>query len=105
MLPKKNRYSFRGPLPKKVLNFQSFTVRFEKNDEGLKVAVVVSKRVDKRATVRNKIKRRLLDSIRGNIKLEEPLNLIFYVKKNILNSENLEIEIQQSIEKIKTFDF
>lgn len=103
MFAKKNRYSFKGPLPKKTKSFPSFMVRYGKNDGGLKVAVVVSKRVDKRATVRNKIKRRILETIRKNIKVEEPFDLIFYVKKNVLNSEDLGNEVNQSVEKIKNF--
>ena len=99
----KNRFSFRDSLPKNVFHSPSFTVRYGKNDKGLRVAVVVSKRVDKRATVRNKIKRRILDSIRKNIKAEEPFDLIFYVKKNILNSKDLEKEVNQAVAKIKNF--
>ena len=103
MFSKKYRFSFRNQLPKHVLNSPSFTVRYGKNNEGLRVAVVVSKKIDKRATVRNKIKRRILDSIRKNIKAEEPFDLIFYVKKNILNSKDLEKEVNQAVAKIKNF--
>lgn len=78
-------------------------VRYGKNDEGLRVGVVVSKRIDKRATVRNKIKRKILDSIQKRLNTKEPLGLIFYVKKNILNSEDLENEVNQAVEKIKNF--
>lgn len=101
MFAKKNRFSFRGSLPKNVFHSLSFTVRYGKNDEGLRVAVVVSKRVDKRATVRNKIKRRILDSIREKVRMEELLDLIFYVKKNVMSSEDLENEIKTVLSTIK----
>ncbi|MBI4092187.1 MAG: ribonuclease P protein component [Candidatus Levybacteria bacterium] len=100
MLAKKNRYSFKGPLPKKVLNSQSFSVRYNKNNEGLRVAVVVSKRIDKRATVRNKIKRKILETVRNNIEMNKPLDLVFYVKKNILSWETLEKEVEKSLGEI-----
>ena len=103
MFAKKNRFSFKGPLPKKVLNFRSFSIRYGRNGDGLKVAVVVSKRVDKRATVRNKIKRQVLNSIRKKVNMEEPLDIIFYVKKNVPNSNDLEKEIEMVLSKIKQF--
>lgn len=101
MFPKKNRYSFKGGLPKKIISFPSFSVRYGRNDLGrLQVAVVVSKKVDNRATVRNKIKRRILDSIQKNISLAEPFSLVFYVKKRALNSEDLEKETESVFNKI-----
>ncbi|OGH18385.1 MAG: ribonuclease P protein component [Candidatus Levybacteria bacterium RIFCSPHIGHO2_01_FULL_40_15b] len=103
MLAKKNRFSFRDSLPKNVFHSPSFTARYGKNVGELQVAVVVSKRVDKRATVRNKIKRKILNSIQKRLDTKESLDLIFYVKKNILNSGDLENEINQAVEKIKNF--
>lgn len=101
MLAKKNRFSFRDSLPKNVFHSPSFTVRYGKNDQGLRVAAVVSKRVDKRATVRNKIKRKILNSIQKRLDTKEPLDLIFYVKKNMLNSKDLEKEVETALSKIK----
>jgi len=100
MFPKKNRFNFKSDLPKRIIHSDSFTLRYGKNVGGVRVAVVVSKRVDKRAVVRNKIKRRMLSSIKKFVDTSEPLNLIFYVKKNVLNSEDLEKEIQQVINNI-----
>lgn len=101
MFPKENRFRFKDSLPKKIINSNSFSLRYGTNNFGkLKVAVVVSKKIDKRATVRNKLKRRILDSIRKNIKTEEPLDLIFYVKKGALDSENLEKEVRSAINNL-----
>lgn len=94
MFSKKNRFSFKDRLPKQILNFPSFTIRYEKTDgEALKVAVVVSKKVDKRAVVRNRIKRIILETVRKKMELSNPLNVIFYVKAGALNSESLEKDL------------
>lgn len=100
MLAKKNRFSFRDSLPKNVFHSPSFTVRYGKNVGKLRVAVVVSKRIDKRATVRNKLKRKVLDSIQKRLDTKEPLDLIFYVKKNVLAAKNLDTEIEQAINNL-----
>lgn len=96
MFSKKNRYSFKGKLPGNVFHSQSFTVRYQENNKGLAVAVVVSKKVDKRAVIRNKIKRRLIDIVAKEIKTDTPASLVFYVKKQALNeSSNLGEEIKK----------
>ena len=98
MLAKKNRFSFKNRLPKQILNSQSFNLRYDKNDEGLKVAVVVSKKIDKRAVVRNKIKRQILEAVVKNINLDKGLTLIFYAKKQTTSS-NLENEVIDAVNK------
>lgn len=100
MLPRKNRFSFKGSLPKKVFRSQSFSVRYEKNGAGLRVAVVVSKKVDKRATVRNKIKRKILDIVRKQIEIKTPFDLVFYLKKQAIESLNLTKEVQDVVNKL-----
>ncbi len=97
MFSRKNRFSFKKKLPKNIFNSQSFTLRYDKNDEGLKVGVVVSKKVDKRAVVRNKIKRKILVVVASLIKVNEPFNLVFYVKKYAVENLNIEKEIEQVI--------
>lgn len=100
MFSKKNRYSFKNRLPRQILNFPSFTVRYEKNEEGLKVAVVVSKKVDKRAVIRNKIKRIILEAVRKTLGTDTGLTLVFYAKKPAASSENLEKEVADVINKL-----
>ncbi len=100
MLPKKNRFSFKNRLPRQILNFPSFSVRYEKNDEGLKVGVVVSRKVDKRAVVRNRIKRVILETVRKNLETDKNLNLVFYVKKQAAENSNLEKEVKDATQEI-----
>ncbi|KKR24654.1 MAG: hypothetical protein UT56_C0011G0011 [Candidatus Levybacteria bacterium GW2011_GWB1_39_7] len=62
---------------------------------------VVSKRVDKRATVRNRIKRKVLDIIGKKINKNEGLTLVFYMKNRAVESLNLEKEIETVMETIE----
>lgn len=83
MLPREHRFSFKEKLPRKTLRSKSFSIRYDQSGKGLKVAVVISKKVDKRSTVRNLIKRKVLEEVQKNVGKTSPLNLIFYVKKEI----------------------
>lgn len=100
MLAKQNRFSFKNKLPKQILNSQSFSVRYDQNDEGLKVAVVVSKKVDKRAVVRNRIKRVILESVRKKLDMNTNLNIVFYAKKQSAENSSLGKEVQDTINKV-----
>ena len=99
MLPKKNRFSFKKRLPKQTFASHSFSLRYSENDEGLKVAVVVSKKVDTRAVKRNQIKREIVSAIEKNISKDVNLSLIFYVKKEAMSNE-LSQEVSQALQKI-----
>lgn len=102
MLAKRYRFSFKNKLPKHVLNSPSFNVRYEKNDLGrLAAAVVVSKKVDKRATIRNKIKRKIVEEVSQKLDLNRPVSLVFYVKKQAASSETLESEIDTILSRIR----
>ena len=101
MFSKKSRYSFKKGLPNKVLPFPSFSLRYEKNEEGFRVAVVVSKKVDKSAVVRNKVKRKVLDILRDKNAESLPYNLIFYLRRNSLENKNLDKDIEEALQKIK----
>lgn len=95
-----NRFSFKNTLPKNILNSQSFNLRFENNGENLKVGVVVSKRVDIRSVIRNRIKRQVLEITARKIKLATPISIVFYIKKNAVENLNLEHEVDEVINKI-----
>jgi ribonuclease P protein component len=101
MFSKKQRLSFKGKLPKNVLNSPSFTLKYGASDEGLKVAVAVSKKVDKRAVVRNKIKRKFRELIKKQLGKNDPLSLIFYIKKTALQNTDIEKETESVISKIR----
>jgi ribonuclease P protein component len=99
MLPKKNRFSFKTKLPKQTFSSPSFSIRFGENEEGLKLAVVVSKKVATKAVDRNKIKRRIVEFIEKNLDKATSLTLIFYVKKDV-DLETLSEEVKQALQKI-----
>ena len=102
MFSKRARYKFGSKPPKNVLNSQSFSIRYGKNDGSLKIAVVVSKKIDKRAVARNKIERKLLNILKKIEGIEkEPLDLIFYVKKNALENQDLDREVNSALDKLK----
>jgi len=101
MFPRNLRFDFRSKLPKLLLNSQSFNVRYDKNEEGLRIAVVVSKKVDKRATVRNKVRRKFTEEVRKQTELNTPVNLVFYIKKQAVESLTISKEIEEVINKIK----
>lgn len=100
MLPKANRFQFKSSLPRQSLNSQSFSIKYDKNEEGLKVGVVVSKKVDKRAVVRNRIKRVILESVRLSLPKDSGLTLVFYAKKDAAGNENLAEEVVQQINNL-----
>lgn len=106
MLRKENR------LPKDVIfsrkaDFSSeyFLLKKIFNDQKkLRVGIAVSKKIDKRAVVRNKIKRQFKECL---VSLKEKImpgvDLLFIVKSEALNKENqlICIEIEKALEKIK----
>lgn len=70
-----------------------FTLRFWENRESLsKFAFIISKKIDKKAVIRNKIKRslaRVLEEILTEIK--PGYNFVFIVKKEILGKSQEEV--------------
>jgi ribonuclease P protein component len=60
----------------------------DKTDEGIKFGFVISKKISKKAVVRNKIRRKLAEEVRKNLdKFENGFRGIFLVKKNILDEK------------------
>mgnify|MGYP003579598598 CR=1 FL=1 len=100
MLARENRFSFKNKLPNKTFASTFFNIRYDKNEEGLRVAVVVSKKVDKRATVRNRVKRVILESVQKELDLKKPLTLVFYAKAQAASSESLNKEVSQALNKL-----
>ncbi len=100
MLKKEQRFSFKDELPKKIISSPLFVLRYQKkNISKFKCAVVVSKRVDKKAVVRNRLKR-VFFSILENIEKERamPFNMVFFLKKQVLSKDHE--YIKREIEKI-----
>ncbi len=102
MFKKTSRYSFKKGLPGKSLVSPSFVLRYEENSQQeAKFAVVVSKKVDKRATVRNKIKRKFLNILKES-SADQKESLVFFLKKVSLDKtdEELKKEIKEVLNKI-----
>ncbi len=104
MFEKEKRFSFKQGLPKKVISTPYFSLRFgdRKNDTGTN-AVVVSKKVSKKAVVRNKVKRKVVAIMKS--KLGEKLELydvVIYMRPlaETVDDEILEKALIDSIEKI-----
>lgn len=78
--------------------------KFEKASEGKKIAFIVSKKVSKKAVVRNKIRRRLREIIRSEISgLKEGFRGIFVAIPGIekLSFQELRKEVGSIIQKLK----
>ncbi len=102
MFAQEHRYAFTKVLPKNTLSTPLFNVRYENNKgEGLKVAVVVSKKVDKRAVVRNRVKRQVLAILEHEIVKTCDLTSIWYIRRQALESDVLEKTVLDALSKIK----
>ena len=70
-----------------------FVLKLTRNEESFsRFGFVVSKKIDKRATVRNKIKRKIRVCIETNFdKIKPGYDILFILKKHILNKTTKEI--------------
>ena len=97
MFKRQNRFLFQDRLPKYSISSPFFVLRYEKNgDKDFQVAVVASKKIDKRAIKRNQAKRKVLHILHEQANLPH-LKLVFYLKKSILSArvEDLKSEIER----------
>ena len=116
MLSKKNRLtkssSFKATYCQNRVVSDEFFVLFagknkQKDDIETKIGFVVSKKIDKRATVRNKIKRQLRAILRQNLNtFVGAKNYVIVAKPSIvdLTYQQIEKEILISMSKIKRED-
>lgn len=102
MLPKTHRLSFKKGIPRKVYSTPFLVFRYEKSDTGLQCAVVVGKKVDKRAVARNKIKRQINASVQEILAQNAKYRIVIYAKNKIndLTKETLKEEILKSFKII-----
>lgn len=92
MFGKNNRYSFRKGVPKLLFTSQFLIVRYQKNAENVfHCSVVVGKKVDKRAVIRNKVKRLLVAIIKELVLTQTPYDMVIYARKGINGLEKEEI--------------
>mgnify|MGYP001268877558 CR=1 FL=1 len=94
MLKKKYRLLKKTKFDKKNLyNSLVFVLKFTENEKTLsRFGFVVSKKIDKRATVRNRAKRKIRVCIETNIDIIKPgYDMLFILKKQILEKTTNEI--------------
>lgn len=104
MFKKILRYSFKKGLPKEIFTSPSFVLRYQKKDLNSRVGVVTSKKVDKRAVVRNSIKRRFLNILKEVfLEKKSSYDLVFFLRKVSLSKskEDLSQEIKTALSKLK----
>lgn len=94
MLPKKNRLFLRKELHRiqkegKVYQFPFFGLLVAKSDSPIsRFAFIVSNKIHKRATKRNRIKRLLRESVRSLLpKINPGFEVVFLTKKGILGKD------------------
>lgn len=93
MLKKKLRFLGRIGTEASVVHSPIFTLRIAKNNLAYnRYRFVVTKKIDKRAIVRNRIKRRMSSCIEQIIeKSKKGYDFLFYAKKDIITKKQEEI--------------
>lgn len=100
MLNKKYRFHSRGGVKNayrkgKTIRRAKMSLVFVPNDRGFtRISVVVSKKIDKRAVVRNRIRRRVYEIVRKNFEyLPKKTDYLFVVfSRDIVDMPNNELE-------------
>ena len=112
MLPKEHRLKKKKDFERvlrrgKLLAKNFLTLKTVKNNlKTIRIGVVVSRKVSKKAVLRNKTKRKLREAARANIKKIKPgYDLIFFTKKGIEKKSFSEIkkEVEKLIAQAKLF--
>ncbi len=84
-----------------------FLIKYKFNTYGYsRIAVIVSTKIDKRAVIRNKLKRRILGLFSGIInKIPKPLDIVVITKKKSVYLKNNEFDkkILELLEKINSY--
>lgn len=102
MLRRSHRFSFQRGLPRHIFNTLEFVLRYEQNSGSLKCAVVVGKKVDKRAVMRNNIKRKLVAIVQEVLPVETSYNIVIYAKRPILeNQDSLSLKLTEALKATK----
>ncbi len=87
MLDRSHRFSFRKGAPRRIFATPLFVIRYDNNHDQLHCSVVVGKKVDKRAVVRNRIKRQINEILREILPKDKKFDLVFFIKRQINDSE------------------
>ena len=93
MLKRENRLTLVRLSNPKNISTPFFSLRIEKNDQNLnRFAFIVSKKIDKRAVIRNSLKRKLrscIEEIFDNI--QKGYDFVFYPKSLLIKTEREEV--------------
>ncbi len=103
MLPRKHRFSFKRGVPRRIYSTPFFVIRYDGSDGyGLHVAVVVGKKVDKRAVFRNRYKRQIVEATKTLLRKEQNINVVIFAKKQIVQvqREDLYEELKKAFQNI-----
>lgn len=99
MIAKKFRFGKRADFDKIFRSPNKFysnnlVLKFYKTENlNNRFAIVVSKKISKKAVERNKIRRRIYEVLRLNLdKIKTPYDIVFLVKKGVISLEYCEIE-------------
>lgn len=104
MFARTHRFSFKRGAPRKTFASRFFLIKYGKNNESkLRCSVVVGKKVDKRAVVRNKIKRRTVALIQELVKIDAQIDLVVIARPAIRDVEpkNIEEDLAQGLKSIQ----
>ena len=105
MIPRINRLPSTKILSSHIVTTPIFTLRFTKNNLSYpRFAFVISKRIDKRAVMRNRLKRVLREiAYEEMLKKNQGADLLFIVRKNFIDMPRNVIEqtINQALQQIK----
>ena len=93
MIPRLNRLSSARLIASKIVPSSNFSLRYVKNTLSYnRFAFVVGKKIDKRAVVRNKLKRVLRELIFKHSLRFSGVDMVIIVKNNFTEAPSLEIE-------------
>jgi ribonuclease P protein component len=101
MLPKKFRLHADNDIKRLVRGGKTFflpqlTLKYQTNDQNaLRLGFVVSTKVDKKAVVRNKVKRRMREALRSELgKIKNGHDLLFIAKKSCIELSLVDLKKQ-----------
>jgi len=103
MIPRLNRLPTTRLISSKVISSDFFTLRYVKNDLSYnRFAFVVGKKIDKKAVVRNRLKRVLREiAYTKSLSFPRGVDMLFLVKKNFQDIPYQQME--KEVEKIFGF--
>ena len=112
MLPKENRLKKKKDFDRvstggRQVPGNFLILKFQSNDLALsRIGFVVSKKVSKKAVLRNKLKRRLREAVNSELaRLRPGFDLVFFAKREIQEKEFSDIEqmVKHLLEKAKLY--